>query len=248
MKNNDSNLFSLSGKKILVTGASSGIGKAIAVSCARLGASVCLTGRNKERLQDTFQLLEGNGHESVSADLSSETETGELVQSLPALDGIVHCAGIGFRKPCKMLTSADVDAVMGINFKSAVLLQAGLLSAKKVNREASIVFIASRAAESPSMGNALYSASKGALIAYARCLSLELASRLIRVNCICPAMVWTDLVLQGGLTREDLEKEQMKYPLKRYGEPEDVANLCVFLLSGASSWMTGSCVNITGGG
>ena len=236
----DSNIFSLSGKCILVTGASSGIGKAIAIACSKQGALVCLTGRNQERLQNTFQLLEGVGHEVIPADLSDEVETGKLVHLLPTLDGIVHCAGIGFRKPCKMLTAEDVDSVMNVNFKSAVLLQASLLAAKKVSRGSSIVFIASRAAESPSIGNALYSASK--------CLALELAPRQIRVNCICPAMVWTDLILQGGLTKEDLEKEQLKYPLKRYGKPEDIANLSVYLLSDASSWMTGSCVDITGGG
>lgn len=243
----DSNIFSLSGKQVLVTGASSGIGKAIAIACSRQGASVYLTGRNQERLQNTFQLLDGVGHKIIPADLSDKMEVGELVRLLPMLDGIAHCAGIGFRKPCKMLTSEDVDSVMNINFKSAVLLQASLLSAKKVSHGSSVVFIASRAAESPSIGNALYSASKGALISYAKCLALELASRQIRVNCICPAMVWTDLILQGGLTREDLEKEQLKYPLKRYGKPEDIANLSVYLLSDASSWMTGSCIDITGG-
>ena len=243
----DSNIFSLSGKCILVTGASSGIGKAIAIACSKQGALVCLTGRNQERLQNTFQLLEGVGHEVIPADLSDEVETGKLVHLLPTLDGIVHCAGIGFRKPCKMLTAEDVDSVMNVNFKSAVLLQASLLAAKKVSRGSSIVFIASRAAGPPSIGTALYSASKGALISYAKCLALELAPRQIRVTCICPAMVWTDLILQGGLTKEDLEKEQLKYPLKRYGKPEDIANLSVYLLSDASSWMTGSCVDITGG-
>lgn len=240
--------FSLSGKRILVTGSSSGIGKAIAISCSKMGGILFLTGRNESRLQETFALLEGNGHEIIRADLSSEMEIVRLAEALPGLDGIVHCAGIGFRKPCKMLTATDVDNVMNVNFKSAVLLQASLLEMKKVNREASVVFMASRAAESPSIGNALYSASKGALISYAKCLSLELASRKIRVNCICPAMVWTDLILQGGLSREDLEQAQQKYPLKRYGTPEDITGLAIYLLSGASSWMTGSCLDITGGG
>jgi len=99
----------------------------------------------------------------------------------------------------------------------------------------------------PSMGNAIYSASKGAIISYAKCLGLELAPRQIRVNCISPAMVWTELILQKGMTKEDLEDAQLKYPLKRYGQPEDIANLAVYLLSAASSWMTGSCIDITGG-
>ena len=146
-----------------------------------------------------------------------------------------------------MLTSEDVDEVMNVNFKSNVLLQAELLRAKKIKKAASIVFLASRAASSPSIGNAVYSASKGAVMSYAKCLSLELAPRQIRVNCICPAMVWTDLILQGGLTKEDLEEAQLQYPLKRYGQPQDVANLAIYLLSDASLWMTGSCVDLTGG-
>ena len=133
------------------------------------------------------------------------------------------------------------------NFTAPVLLQGELLQAGKINKAASIVYVASRAAESPSIGNGVYSASKGAIISYARCLALELAPRKIRVNCICPAMVWTDLIIQDGVTKEMLEEAQQRYPLKRYGQPEDVANLAIYLLSGASSWMTGSCVDITGG-
>ncbi len=243
----DFNPFTLSGKRILVTGASAGIGRAIAITCSKMGAMVQITGRNVERINDTFQLLKGEGHTCIVADLSSENEITSLVQNLPVLDGIVHCAGIGFRKPCKMLNAEDVDEVMGVNFKAAVLLQSSLLQNKKINKKSSIVFLASRAADSPSIGNALYSASKGAIISYAKCLALELAPRLIRVNCICPAMVWTDLILKGGLTKEDLEQEQLKYPLKRYGEPDDVANLAIYLLSDASSWMTGSCIDLTGG-
>lgn len=242
------NPFALVGKRILVTGASAGIGRAIAVACSRMGAVMVVTGRNQVRLDETYHLLEGKGHQSQKADLSSEEDIATLVHDTPTLDGVVHCAGIGFRKPCKMLAFSDVDEVMSVNFKSSVCLQAALLKEKKVNKRSSIVFLASRAAVSPSIGNSLYSASKGALISYANCLALELAPRLVRVNCISPAMVWTDLILQGGLTKEDLEREQLKYPLKRYGTPEDVAHLAVYLLSDASSWMTGSCIDLTGGG
>ena len=240
------NPFALVGKRILVTGASAGIGRAIAVACSRMGAVMVVTGRNQVRLDETYHLLEGKGHQSQKADLSSEEDIATLVHDTPTLDGVVHCAGIGFRKPCKMLAFSDVDEV-SVNFKSSVCLQAALLKEKKVNKRSSIVFLASRAAVSPSIGNSLYSASKGALISYANCLALELAPRLVRVNCISPAMVWTDLILQGGLTKEDLEREQLKYPLKRYGTPEDVAHLAVYLLSDASSWMTGSCIDLTGG-
>ncbi len=248
MADNVFNPFTLEGKTILVTGASAGIGKSIAVSCSKMGAIVIITGRNMERLEETRVELSGEGHKAIPADLTKISDLQSLALQLPLLDGIVYCAGIGQRKICKMLTSEDVDEVMNVNFKSSVLLQAELLQTKKIKKAASIVFLASRAASSPSIGNAVYSASKGAVISYAKCLALELAPRQIRVNCICPAMVWTDLILQGGLTEEDLEEAQLQYPLKRYGQPQDVANLAIYLLSDASSWMTGSCVDLTGGG
>lgn len=248
MADNVFNPFTLEGKTILVTGASAGIGKSIAVSCSKMGAIVIITGRNMERLEETRVELSGEGHKAIPADLTKISDLQSLALQLPLLDGIVYCAGIGQRKICKMLTSEDVDEVMNVNFKSSVLLQAELLQTKKIKKAASIVFLASRAASSPSIGNAVYSASKGAVISYAKCLALELAPRQIRANCICPAMVWTDLILQGGLTKEDLEEAQLQYPLKRYGQPQDVANLAIYLLSDASSWMTGSCVDLTGGG
>lgn len=240
------NPFSLKDKTILVTGASSGIGRSIAIVCAQMGANVIITARNLVRLQETFADMQGDGHTIIAADLTDDVQCQQLVEQLPALDGIVHCAGVGLRVPCKNIEQSDIDYVMQPNFMAPVLLQAALLSAKKINKEASVVFIASRAAEMPSVGNAVYSASKGAIISYAKCLALELAPRKIRVNCICPAMVWTDLALVGA-SREQLEQTEQQYPLKRYGTPEDIAYLSVYMLSGASSWMTGSCVDITGG-
>lgn len=139
----------------------------------------------------------------------------------------------------------DINSVFMSNVEAPVLLQAELLQERKINKEASIVYMASIAARSAVAGNALYSASKAALISYAKCLAMELAPRKIRVNCICPAMVWTDMAMVG-VTREELEADQLNYPLKRYGTPEDIANLAIYLLSDASSWITGSCVEITG--
>lgn len=244
----DFNPFALEGKTVLVTGASSGIGQAIAIACSKMKAIVIITGRNRQKLENTLSLLEGDNHQILIADLTNETDINNLVNQLPKLDGIVYNAGIGSRKLCKMIEKEDIDTVMNTNFTSSVLLQSAILSAKKINKEASIVFIASRAAVSPSIGNAIYSASKGAIISYAKCLGLELAPRQIRVNCICPAMVWTDLIIQEGVSKEELEEAQQKYPLKRYGKPEDIAYLAIYLLSNASSWMTGSLIDITGGG
>jgi NAD(P)-dependent dehydrogenase (short-subunit alcohol dehydrogenase family) len=239
--------FDLTGKQILVTGASSGIGRAIAIECSKMGAVVTITGRNKERLQETLEQMQGDQHQVVACDLCNSSEIAAMVESLPRLDGIVHSAGMGQRKLCKQLTGYDFDQVMGVNLKAPMLLQAALLSKKKVNKGASIVFIASMASSSPSVGNAVYSASKGALISYANCLSLELAPRNIRVNCISPAMVWTELITKDGLDEEQLRLDEANYPLKRYGKPEDIAYLSIYMLSDASSWMTGSEVRITGG-
>lgn len=241
------NPFSLVGKTILVTGASSGIGQGIAIACSRMGATIVASGRNEERLKYTLSKMYGVGHLIALANLLDAQQLNKMVLELPMLDGVVHCAGIGDRVLCKNMHEEDLDNMMNTNFKAPVMLQTEILRQKKILKTASVVFIASIASESPSIGNAAYSASKGAIISYAKCLSLELAPRKIRVNCIQPAMVWTDLIFKGGLTEEELREDEKRYPLKRYGTPDDIANLAIYLLSDASSWMTGSCVKITGG-
>lgn len=243
----DFNPFTLQGKTILVTGASSGIGRAIAVSCSKMGANVIANGRNVQKLEATIDSMNGEGNVALPADLTKSEDILNLIAQLPKLDGIVHCAGIGHRQPTKLLTESEIDKVMNTNFKAAVLLQTELMKGKKLNKDGSVVFVASAAPQMPSWGNAAYTASKAAIIGYARCLALELAPRGIRVNCICPAMVWTELIMQEGVGKEELEQAQQKYPLKRYGHPEDVANLAIYLLSNASKWMTNSCIDITGG-
>lgn len=242
------NPFSLEGKTILVTGASSGIGRGVAVTCSKMGAKVIATGRNEKRLVETLGMLDGESHQYCICDITNTESVKELVASLPPLDGIVHCAGIDQRIPVKQLQERDVDYVMNVNFRSPILLQSCLLQQRKITKGASIVFIASVASWSPSIGHSIYSASKGAIVSYSKCLALELAPRKIRVNCISPAMVWTDLIKDSGVSEEQLKEDESKYPLKRYGTPEDVANLALYMLSDASSWMTGSNVEITGGG
>lgn len=242
------NPFTLVGKQILVTGASSGIGKAIAVACAKMGATVIVTGRNVERLNETLNLMSEGDHKAISADLTKAEDIESLVAELPKLDGLVQCAGVGSRVPCKNIGKEDLQHVFMPNVEAPILFQTAILSKRKINKAASIVYVASRAANAPSVGNAAYSASKGAIISYAKCLALELAPRLIRVNCICPGMVWTELILKDGVDIEQLEQSQLTYPLKRFGQPEDIANLAIYLLSDASSWMTGSSLDISGGG
>ena len=149
----------------------------------------------------------------------------------------------------KMVKEETIQRVMRVNFESPVLLQKTLLKKKKLLTESSVVFIASRAPYAPTVGNGIYAASKAALIGYSKVLGLEVANQLIRVNCVCPAMVWTELVekdaVMNGVDYNEAEKE---YPLKRFGRPEDIANLTIYLLSDASKWMTGSIIDITGGG
>ena len=241
------NPFTLKGKTILVTGASSGIGRGIAIACSNMGAIVIINRRNEQRLAETLREMRGEENLSLIADLSQTDAVAIMVRQLPKLDGVVHCAGIGQRILCKQLQESDLDNMMDVNFKAPVMFQTELLRQKKINKGASIVFIASIAYDSPTIGNAMYCASKGAVISYANCLALELAPRLIRVNCILPAMIWTDLIYKGGITEEELKEDEKKYPLKRYGKPEDVANLSVYLLSDASAWMTGSSIKLTGG-
>lgn len=244
------NPFSLKDKVILVTGATSGIGKGIAGAAVKMGACVIGVGRNQERLNKLHSMITNySSSSSVSqCDLTNAEDVGKLVDALPQLDGVVHCAGIGDRTLLKTVRQKDLDRVMKTNFEAPVLLQSVLQKRKLIKPKASIVFIASRAAFVPTVGNGLYAASKGALITYAKVLGLELAEKLIRVNCICPAMVWTELVIKDAkITGVDYHQEELKYPLKRYGDPADIANLAVYLLSDASSWMTGSSIDITGG-
>jgi len=238
--------FSLYGKTIFITGASSGIGRGIAIACAEQGARVILSGRNFARLNETLSLMSGEEHTILPADLTDVVQRQALVDQMPELDGLVQCAGVMNRVPCKSIGQENIDSVFAPNVAAPMLLQAELLQERKIKKGASIVYMASIAPRSAETGNALYSASKAAVIAYSKCLSLELAPRQIRVNCISPAMVWTELALNGA-TKEELEHDQATYPLRRYGKPEDVANVAVYLLSDASSWVTGSNVEITGG-
>ena len=240
------NPFSLEGKTVLVTGASSGIGKEIAIFCAKMGAKVVLNGRSETRLNETASQM-GEGHIILVKDLTAFDTIPEMVRELPQLNGIVHCAGINELIPAKQVMGADVDRIMAINFKAPVLLQAEILRQKKLLRKASVVFIASIGSETPIIGNSIYSASKGALVSYSKSLMLELAPRQIRVNCISPGMIWTNLIEGDSVTMEQLKEDEKKYPLQRYGQPSDVAGLAVYLLSDASEWMTGSNVRISGG-
>ena len=241
-------LFSLEGKNILVTGASSGIGRAIAVACSMSGANVLVMGRNMQRVDETLALLKPGQHTGLLCELTDDKQVDEMISRLPKLDGVVHSAGVGHTKVSKFLERPEVERVMDVNFVSPILLQAKLLQNKLMKKESSIVFIASFTVNAGMVGNGIYSASKGAMVSYANCLKCELASRFIRVNCISPAMVKTKLIgMEGDILDEHLLKDEQTYLFKRYGTPEDIAGLAVYLLADASRWMTGTNIEITGG-
>ena len=238
--------FSLSGQSILVTGASSGIGRQIAVACAAAGARVFLTGRNQARLEETAQLLIGEGHICLSADLSNPAEIEHLIAQLPVLNGLAHAAGISRLVPFRMMGQAHLDDTFQSNTYAPLLLTKGLLAKKKIAAKGSVLWIASIASHVGPVASAGYAASKAALLGAMRSLGREVAKQGIRVNCIAPGYVRTPLLdgLQGGgANMTDLFDLA---PLG-LGEPEDIAASAIFFLSDASRWITRNYFVIDGG-
>lgn len=242
------NPFSLDGKTILVTGASSGIGRAAAIECSKLGASVIITARNEERLKETLSSMEGGNHRSIVCDLSEEANIDNLVASLPEIQGLVNNAGYTKLLPLQFLNVTDLTGILKVNTLAPVLLLQKLLKKKKLKKGASVVFTSSLAGLGCcSVGNSMYTASKGAISAFIRCAALELAPKRIRVNAVCPAMVDTGILDSGTVSKEQLEEDAKNYPLGRYGTPNDIAWAMIYLLSDASSWVTGDNLIIDGG-
>lgn len=244
------NPFSLAGKTILITGASSGIGQATAVACANLGAKVICVARDTERLAATILMLpEGNGpHTALSIELTNYHEVENLVIALPQLDGVVLAAGKGLTLPVQFCDREHFDEIFNLNFFSTVELMRLLYKKKKLSKGASIVIIASMGGTHVfSGGNSIYGASKAALDSFMKFSAKEFAARGVRVNSICPAMVDTPLIHRGTVSEEQLEENKKLYPLKRFGLPEDIANATVYLLSDASSWVTGTSMIVDGG-
>ena len=247
---NNYNPYTLEGKKILVTGASSGIGRGIAIECSRMGAKVIMTGRNEERLQETLNLMQNTTeHQVLKADLAGDDGIQYLVDNIgEKLDGIVLCAGFTIVKPFKYVSLQDIDAIMDVNYKAPVIMTQKLLKKKMINKNASIVFISSVSGVFVSApAAALYSGSKGAVNGVAKAMALDLSPRGIRVNCVNPGMVDTNIFNKGDITQEQLEEDVKHYPLGRYGKPEDIAYAVIYLLSDASAWVTGTNLKIDGG-
>ena len=240
------NPFSLERKTILVTGASSGIGRGIAIECSKMGACLIITGRNQDRLNETLSLLQGDGHKSIIADLSNISDISSLVEQLPKLDGVVNNAGVNDKSLVKFISKDKIDKIYHTNFYAPVLIIQSLLKSKKINKYASLIFISSISSNYASASNALYASSKGAINSFAKSLAIEVAPQKIRVNVIQPGIIKTP-ILEAYSLKEELDSFIKSCPLGTLGTPEDIAYCGIYLLSDASKWVTGSIITVDGG-
>ncbi|MCS3455401.1 NAD(P)-dependent dehydrogenase (short-subunit alcohol dehydrogenase family) [Aeromonas sp. BIGb0405] len=243
----------LQDKTILVTGASSGIGRAIAQYFSCQGARLVITGRNQQRLNETLVSLSGHTHTALTANLDSVEAIQLLMDSISdkvgVLDGIVHCAGIKKTLPLQALQEKDFDDCFSANVKSAQFIVKFLRKKGRFNPlGTSVVFLSSVAASCGEPANSTYAASKAALEGLAKSLAMELARINIRVNCLAPGMIKTEMLhdFSKHITEEQLSKLLQKHPLG-FGEPEDVAHAAGFLSSDLSKWITGTTLFVDGG-
>ncbi len=242
------NPYSLEGKTILVTGASSGIGRGAAIECSKMGAKVIITARNEERLKETLSKLEGEGHEMHVCDLNEKDAVKTLVDSLPEVQGVINNAGFTKIQPIPFINEDVFQNIMQVNTISPVLILKYLVKKKKLKSGGSVVFTSSLAGIGMvSVGNTMYACSKGAVSAFIQGAAKELAAKNIRVNAVCPAMVDSQILASGTITDDQLKKTMELYPLGRFGKPEDVAWAMIYLLSDAANWITGVNLPIDGG-
>ena len=238
--------MSMQGKHILVTGASSGMGRAFAQMIAAQGGQITLLARNKERLTKTLQSLDGKGHHVYTCDLTDEEQLKDFVSNTTAFDGIVLCAGINEFVPVKFVKQEKLSRMFQTNYFSQLILIQMLLKKKLVNKGASIVFISSVSSIMGVQGTLLYASSKGAINSAVRVLASELAGQKIRVNAILPGIVRTEMLSGTNITEEQFTLQETLYPLG-LGTPEDVGNAVLYHLSDASRWLTGQCMVLDGG-
>lgn len=246
--------FTLEGKKILITGASSGIGKQCAISCSQMGAMVMLIGRNEDKLRETMSLLSKGSHQYFVFDVTNYSEiegiVNDAVSKTGKISGFIHSAGIELPMPLNITKPEHYETLFGTNVIAGFEF-AKILSKKKYSDESgsSFVFIASIMSIVGNSSLSLYSASKGAIVAGIRSIALELASKKIRVNAISPAQIYNTKMTNekfSHLSKEDIDKISDNHPLGM-GSAEDVANGCIYLLSDASKWVTGTNLIIDGG-
>lgn len=239
--------FHLHGKKILITGSTSGIGSHTAVRISEMGGEVVLSGRNIEKLSE-LKAQCGDKAVVVAADISTQHGRDFLAKNIPEIDGLVNCVGTVHPFPVRFLDQQKMDQTMNVNFDAPVLMTSALLKAKKIKAESSLVYLSSISSHRPQRGAAMYGASKAAIESFVKVLAQELHTSKIRVNSIAPAMVKTPMYDRA---EEMVSKDEMDNHISKYllgvGYPEDVANSVIFLLAPASRWITGINLILDGG-
>jgi NAD(P)-dependent dehydrogenase (short-subunit alcohol dehydrogenase family) len=237
--------FNLSDKNILITGASSGIGRQTAIKLSEAGARLFITGKTPEKLEETYKNLHGEKHVKIVADLTDTRQIDEVVNSISELHGFVHSAGISTMVPVKYIKQEQLRDVFSLNYESAVLLVSKALMQRKIAKNASFVFISSLATTNPLFGGSLYIGSKLALEGFSKTIAIELSSKGIRSNCICPAYVFSPMIDKAKETMSAafIEKFKTMHP-NGFGYPNDVANIIAFLLSDESKWVNGQNINL----
>ena len=243
------NPFSLEGKTILITGASSGIGAQCAIDCSKMGAKVVLLARNEEHLQNIIKNCNGTYY---SFDLNNLNGIKELVPQIVKengpLDGFIHAAGIEKTLPIKNLKATDYESINRVNVLSAYEILKYITNKKYKRDTLRIVLIASITSVIGRIGTLAYSSSKGALVSGVKTLAAELAPKNININCVSPGTILTPLMQEfmASLTEEEREKRIQGFPLG-LGKPEDISQACIFLLSDAARWITGQNIIVDGG-
>ena len=238
--------FSLAGKRILVTGASSGIGRQVAITCAEQGASLIVSGRNAERLNQTLQSLLGDGHSAIRADLTDSVQLAALADGAGQIDGLFFSAGIAAIAPFRMVTEKHIRQIMSIDFEAPVMLVQRLIQRRQIRDGGSIVFNTAVAVHISPAGSAIYSAAKSALHASSRSIALEVAKNRIRVNCLQLGYIRTELLerlLAAGMSEEEIAALA---PLG-IGTVDDAACAAVFLLCDGSRWISRTALTADGG-
>jgi NAD(P)-dependent dehydrogenase (short-subunit alcohol dehydrogenase family) len=240
--------FHLTGRTVLVTGATAGLGRQTAISASQMGARVIVTGRNLERLEKTFSDLHGEGHLALPADLASGDDRTRLSEELPPLDGIAHCAGLTLLHPFKFIDEKRFHEIYTANVEAPLFLTQRLYKKKKLNRNGSIVFVSSIGSFVGTKGHTIYAGSKAAVIGMMRVLAHELVVSGIRANSVSPGMIRTEVVdgMSHQISSELMEADAARYPLG-FGQADDVANAVIFFLSPASKWITGTNLIMDGG-
>jgi NAD(P)-dependent dehydrogenase (short-subunit alcohol dehydrogenase family) len=242
--------FSLKNSKILITGASAGIGREIAIIAAQHGAIIYAVGRNQEKLNLLKDIIGNKNCKTFSVDLTDKDNVAKLIEDIDSIDGLVNCAGLIKLSPYKFISQKSFSEIFDINVKAPVFLTTMLLKRRKINNSSSIVFISSiNGSCIGTKGFTLYSTSKGAISGLVKSLAADLSKLKIRVNEIAPGMIITDGInsIEENISTSSIQEDINKYPLGGYGSPDDVANGCVYLLSKASKWVTGTKLIIDGG-